>query len=312
MNAVVGASCKSEWYEIYFKYWALGIFGALGYHFLLSILGFFGYDLVYFQIKEMDVPSRALGAFGQPNQLAVFSVLACWVASHLFLHRKLTIWTLGFVSAVAASLLVFSFSRAGIMCAALLGALLCVRPSWFSEHEIKKIRWFGIAFIGMGLVAYVLREPASLLISHIQAVDVSSDLLNRSTSNQSRIEQFNDGLAMGWTHPWLGVGYGRYPEVRFFDLIGQMSEANVTYPHNLLIHVFSEFGFFGISLIIAVIFWVAYLFFSSRFCLKKIRGGGFIIGWLLVMFVYSMVEFPRMYLFFLLPTMLLFSVLLQG
>lgn len=313
LDGVVVPALQDEQWAVGFDYVSLGVLFALVYHLALSIMGLFGCDLVYFDILPMDVPARAFGAFGQPNQLAVFSVLACWAASRLYMRRKLSGWLLSAVYVAATLLLVISFSRAGILCAAVLGIMLCIRSVWLSTEEGKIIRVLGVAFVGMAVAAIVLSEPARIAIETLHPEGISGvRFADRGTSNQSRIEQAVDGLAMGWSHPLLGVGYRRYAEVRFFDLRGALSESNVVYPHNLLIHLFAEFGFVGVFLVLGVFFWALRGGIRHREVCGVGGLGNFLMGCLLVLCLYSMVEFPLMYLFFLLPFVFCASLLTRG
>lgn len=283
--------------------WSYGVLLAFGYHFCVTAMGFWGFDLVYFQVRPMDVPWRALGAFGQPNQLGVFSVLTLLVASYLFWRRKLAIglWAVAYVCVIV--LVALTFSRAAMLCAAALG-LVCVGCALRSSGaRVRSLRWLGVACMALALVAFVLGNPVRNLIAGMQPSSVSESVMNRAGSNLSRMEQLADGAALGFSHPWLGVGHKRYAEARLFELQGPLLEPNVGYPHNLIIHLFAEFGFSGLLWTFGMLMWFAWQKFRHRDLLHGGVGVPLMVGWVLVMLLYSMVEFPLMYLFFLLPTL---------
>lgn len=312
LDVVIQNFCFSGDGVVRLHAWSYGILAAFGYHFALTIMGLFGYDLVYFQIRPMDVPWRALGAFGQPNQLGVFSVLVLLVASHLFSHRKLSAWALGVVYLGVTALVVMTFSRAALMCSIVLGGAVLLRACWLPKDKAGSYRQLGSALIGMVAVAIVLQEPAQGLVEHIHSGQNSAEVMDRVISNQSRIEQIRDGAALGWAHPWLGVGYRRYAEARLLELTGPLSEPNVSYPHNLFIHLFSEFGVSGFILFVGVCVW----FLVAVMRRKSVGGVGaghlLMWGWLSVVLLYSMVEFPLMYIFFLLTSLAFLSILSKG
>lgn len=288
--------------------WSYGVLAAFGYHFALTLMGLLGYDLVYFQVRPMDVPWRAIGAFGQPNQLGVFSVFTLLVASHLFLHRKLRSWALGVVYLGSTALVVMTFSRAALLCATVLGCAVLVRGLVLPNTKAGSHRLLGGALIGMAAAAVALQGPAQDLMESIQSGVSSATVMDRVVSNQSRLEQIKDGAALGWAHPWLGVGYRKYAEARLLELTDPLSEPNVSYPHNLLIHLFSEFGFPGLILLAGVSVWLIFEVVRRRrvvpASIQLLACGG-----LVIVLLYSMVEFPLMYLFFLLPTLATVSIL---
>lgn len=292
----------------YLDAWAYGVLVAFFYHFCLSILGFFGYDIVYFEVRPMDVPWRAFGAFGQPNQLGVFSVLVVLTAGYLFARRKLPIWVWWSVFVAACAVVVMTFSRAALMCAGGLGVVALIGGFWSRSADHRAYRQLGVALIGMCAVAAALHGPAKQLVDRIHASPQAAAVMDRTVSNQSRVEQMRDGALLGWDHPWLGVGYRGYAEARLLDLKGPLSEPNVSYPHNLLIHVLAEFGVAGLLLVVGAVAWFLLQRKRDHERVEEGRAGMLMGGWLTVMFLYSMVEFPLMYLFFLLPTLTFASV----
>ncbi len=102
--------------------------------------------------------------------------------------------------------------------------------------------------MALALVAFVLGNPVRNLIAGMQLVE-SLGVSHESSGVEplASMEQLANGAALGFSHPWLGVGHEKVmPRRACLNCRGLYWSPNVGYPYNLIIHLFAEFGFSGL------------------------------------------------------------------
>ena len=153
---------------------------------------------------------RIFSAFGQPNALAAFLVMALPFAVVLAVQPDPRLWLLGRVAAplVLAGLLL-TMSRGGYLAlavAAVTTVMLAIR------HIPRQV--IGRAAIG-GLVAVVLLAAIPVTRPVVtDVVDRASSIAGPvDSSNDKRLDLWRVGVAIAGDHPWFGAGHESYPDL---------------------------------------------------------------------------------------------------
>ncbi len=294
--------------------WAIGISIAGLFQALAAIALWRGKAIVPSGLMDAVTPERAYGAFGQPNQFGVFSVL-CAVAMLYLTRRRLLPQSL-----FAAAWLTFAIvCAASGSRAALLVWLLLVVVHLFDTLKGNRVLTWPKLTRGAGLWAML---AVFFLVQLLWAargtwlpffgvgVDGWESALVRADHFSTRSEQYRDAWLLFLERPFLGHGFEQFASARFQLLSGSMAEPQSTHTHNLITNALVEFGLVGgIPVVIGVlgIFWgsVQSLVASG----SDDAESRLLAVWALGLLGYSMVEYPLNYTFFLYALLLVVAFL---
>jgi O-antigen ligase len=282
---------------------AAGLTAALAVNFVALCFELAGWQFHATGLFANPFNGRASGLLGQPNLLAAFAVMAWCGAHYLWWRQKLPAAAHVLASACLACILAASASRSGNL-AWLLAFGLAVLG--LRGLQPRRVGW---GLLGLALLLVVGAQAAWSLGGLVEyfAVDGSGVKLVR-LGREGRSELWRDSLQLIALHPFAGVGWRDFSAARFSELSGPMMEPNMGHAHNLLLNLAVELGLIGALLVLVPVGWALW---------AGIRGGTrraaaphqrLVAALLAVMLVYSMLEFPLWYLFFLLPFALLLGL----
>jgi O-antigen ligase len=271
--------------------WALGLLIALVLNGAEVLVERNGWQVYIDTFVPRAAGARTSGLFGQPNQLAVFAVMA-WCAGHyLWLRGKLpgalylcTAAVVGLISAGAAS-------RAGTLL--LLGATglawLALR-SHARRREGQRLLLGAVAlFVLMELVWAVSTTSAGLATTVLRA------------DTASRTEMLRHAFQLAAMHPLSGVGFGNFSAARWTELSGPLMHPNSGHAHNVVAHLAAELGVIGAAVLLLPLAWCVLR--CARIAARRgvTPEQFFVAAVVLVLSGYSLFEYPLWYTFFLLP-----------
>ncbi|MDO9005912.1 MAG: Wzy polymerase domain-containing protein [Aquabacterium sp.] len=293
-------------------YWCMGVVGAMLFQAAIVWLGVFGKDFVHGSLVDLPIPLRAFGAFGQSNQLGVFSVLTLACVYHLFLRHKITesvVWICVAISAVNCAL---SYSRSALVVWLVL-ALVAAIPLWrFRQADEFSGKYWRVylttcaLFISIQLLNFMMP-----LMPAIAGIEGGQSALTeaRSFSSNARWEQIRDSMQLIGRYAYYGVGYEGFAGVRLKELGTSLMEPETTVPHNILFQLFVDFGLIGAAIGLWLTFSVFNAVRSIAFSWKGYSPVQLLaMQWVVGLYVYSMFEFPLLYSYFLLPFMMMIGV----
>jgi O-antigen ligase len=137
----------------------------------------------------------------------------------------------------------FSFTRAAWVATALVVPIAL--GVWAVWHGLRKGLAMAGGILGIVVVSVVASGAATNWTRHL--VSVTEE---RNASNLERLNRWSAALEMARTHPWIGVGYGAYPDVyRIYRRKAIVTE-QVFYRmgvHNELLRLLAETGVVGFS-----------------------------------------------------------------
>ncbi|MCL6472819.1 MAG: O-antigen ligase family protein [Firmicutes bacterium] len=188
------------------------------------------------QVVTASEPVTRISSFcSNPNALAAWLLITIPLTLALFLGRKISALSFTILSGMQAMALLLTFSRAGIMVAAIASALLILlsAPSGFAFA--KRVYLLIAISVVFGLLAYLF-----LFNSHSGLPDrFSISLAGRESAWSASWNYF-------LKHPFTGVGFGVSQET-ILNPIGWSATA-----HNCYITVLSEIGLVGFLLFIGL------------------------------------------------------------
>jgi hypothetical protein len=281
--------------------WSFGVLVALALNFVDVLAERQGWHLYIYIWAPRPAPVRAEGFFGQPNQLAVFSAIAMLAAHYLWMRGRLPAVVHAACAFATGLLIAGSASRAG----AIIWLAAIVASAWVLRGRVERQRGWALLAVGTALfvaahIAWRLTGPESAAALPV----IRNDTLGR-------IELWRDSWALVKLHPWAGVGYGNFLAARWNELSTSLFEPAANHAHNIVAQLAVELGVFGALATLLPIGWALWhgLNAISRRGVAPERFLSAAVALALAM--YSLVEFPLWYMFFLLPFALMLGLIEQ-
>jgi hypothetical protein len=271
--------------------WSMALLAALMLNLAAALAERQGLHLYVYQWGWRNPPDRAEGLLGQPNQLAVFAVLASVAAHYLWMRGKLPSIGHVLVALSSAMLIAGSVSRAGALLwivAAVLSALS------LRGHPRRVVGWrllaIGAVLLVVAQFVWPLLDPPD---SHVMKV--------LRGGARGRIELLRDSWELIRRHPLTGVGYGNFMAARWTELSSSLFEPAANHAHNFVAELGAELGVIAATLVLLPLGWALW-----RCVIGVTRRGVapeqfFAATTALVLAGYSLLEYPLWYTFFLLP-----------
>jgi O-antigen ligase len=242
-------------------------------------------------------PGRVWANLGQHNQLADYVTLGLISAAYLYTTGRLRLrW-----AAAAALVLTYILSLTGSRTSwvYLAGLIGLSAGFWWFERSAANRRL--LVFLVACLPAFVVLPWLLGLIvpgAQLDAVTATERLGAEVFALEERPRIWKVALMMFADSPVFGVGFREFGWHHFL-LNVQMPEPRVhgfvDHAHNLLLHVMSEFGLVGLTLLLAFAgLWIAGLVRQPR-----APANWWLWAAALVVAVHSMLEYPLWYTFFL-------------
>ena len=273
------------------KAWSYGLLVALLLNGLAVLAERNGWQVYLYRLIPREGGERTLGLFGQPNQLAVFSVMAWCAGQYLWMRGKLGNLLLLGTAAVVGLNDAGAASRAGAILF-VLSTLL----GWLAMRQHSR-RSAGHRLLIAGLVVFLAMHW--WWSSTTGAGSVASTVMRSETS--LRIELLRDGFALAGLHPLTGVGFGNFAAARWQELSWPMGEPVSGHAHNVIAQLTAELGILGALLLLLPAAYVLLRCLRVAMSLGATPEQFFVAGLLLVLGGYSLTEYPLWYTFFLFP-----------
>lgn len=258
-----------------------------------------------FPIMGLVTPGRALGNFGQPNQLATLFVLALVASrarSELTGKRRSAALAAGLALAFGAGV-AWTGSRTGLV-------NLCIVCVWIAtvswrDKDARIHALLGLAGWVLGFVVHwaAAQWGHSTLFAEVR-------LHSGSDVSASRLAVWRDALSMIAAAPWTGVGWGQFSRAWSLSVLPHRSSAPFDHTHNLPLQLAVELGLPAALFILGLLAWI---FWTTRLSAADKSGRGGVIHrcvtmMLAVLGFHSLLEYPLWYVSFLLPAAFLLGV----
>lgn len=285
---------------------AAGLLAALLLNFVALAIELAGWQIQGLALVASPFTGRASALVGQPNQLATFAVMAWCAAHYLWWRGSLPAWAHGLASVLVAALLASSASRAGslVWLLAFVLAVLGLRAQ-ADGRTGRRLLWLAaLVYVG----AQLAWGPGGLA-AYFMAGDVNGAVTSIiRQGREGRPELWRDSLQLIAQRPLFGVGWRNFSAARWSDLSTPMLEPNMGHAHNLALNLAVEFGIVGALFILVPLVWALWHVVKAALRLRVLAHDWFVGALLSVIFVYSMLEFPLWYTYFLLPFVLLLGL----
>lgn len=257
-----------------------------------------------FQLREaapwmvtMPFPRRPGGNLAQPNHLATLLVMALASACYLKALSRIG-WTV--LAALALLMLVgvaMTESRTGVLAALCLSAWLSLAPG---KLRTRSSRWFGFTMAVATVILFALWPHFYRAVMGDVAV-VSEGIERLATSGRDpRVIIWSQLLDASMLKPWLGWGFLNTAEAHHAVSHLDGFSMPLTYSHNLVLDLVLWLGW-PLALLVSGcgLYWL----------ITRIRAVDSSLGWfgfglLLPLLLHSLLEFPFVYAYLLLPSML--------
>lgn len=255
-----------------------------------AILSAQGLELVLYRVVQSVPAARSGGMFGQPNEFGVFCLLALLGWRYLFHQERVPPVIYYAVCIVAFFGVAASGSRAALVVWLGVSVLeyLCIqghvgerRDFWFRQvlFLAAQVFWLIVLRWGEG------------------EVDPSAGVLRGDYG--ARYEQYRDAFILASENPWLGIGWGRVAEVRFFEMNNTVMEPNAAHFHNFITNLYVELGVGGGVVGVLLICGVWQVCLKSKATSNEKDEHVFVASFLLGVLIYSLFEYPLWYIYFL-------------
>lgn len=265
---------------------------------LIQVLAIDLRPFAMYMVIEGQTGVRPFANLAQPNQLALllcFGLASLWWLNQ---HRKISnLWSF-FLALVLIFGLTLTQSRIGWI---ILPIFVLFSGSGAFGKERKNIGWL-LCLLGIYvLMTWNLPEISSRLGYS------SGSVAERIGGRSERTVLSEQALEMIRSHPWLGVGWGKFGAHQVAIGADYSPSTYAEHSHNIVLNFAAELGlpftvfFFGLILI-----WLGKLCLSKQFRQETFVGYAFFF--FAAVLVHSLVEFPLWYTFVLLPTGLLFGI----
>jgi len=254
-------------------------------------------------IARTSLPGRAIGNMRQPNHVAMLLCWSCVAVLWLGARRSLNQLQSTALLSIFAFAIVLTASRT-----ALLGLLLLA--VWgLADRGLPKSMRRTLALLMPLLLAASWLLTSSLLANGQPAIG-AAQRLSEGAASPARAHLWHTVLALIKHHPWLGVGWGDFNLAWTLTPFDRRSPAPFDHTHNLALQLLVELGLpLGLG-VLALLLWSIRLLIGS---LRSAVGDEAIAlrcaaMMLALVGLHSLLEFPLWYMYFLLPSALLWGI----
>ncbi|NAR47102.1 hypothetical protein GPS60_05495 [Acinetobacter haemolyticus] len=254
--------------------------------FLNSIIMF----LQYFNVNNMFVlehsgMKRFYGNIGQPNHISTLFLMGVVSLLILYKRKKISFLSLYILSIYLTFFIFLTGSRAGLLTFFILIMIGSI---------LQNNRKFDTLFFGSLILIY-------MFFSYSFSVNSRNNLkVIESSVSDSRLILWKDSISSVIENPWLGYGVNGVRTSRLFSSLN--FKVSYVSSHNIFIDFFLWFGVIGGLL---CIIYGLYLFIKIYKDRKNCYG---ILLFLTPFIVHSLLEYPFRYLYFLILTIPIFSL----
>jgi O-antigen ligase len=260
-----------------------------------AILQHYGIHTIFDAVIVSSAGGGIIGNLGQPNHFGCYDAMALMSLAYLYARGKLH-WMIA--TAIALPLL-YVGALSGSRAMWLYIVALPLLAGWLhSRSKSDGSRKLIIFTLSLAIGFLIAQWIGTLPFFHHTATTSGQRLVAESQVSSSRLEHWRAAWWAFKEAPVLGAGWGRFPWHHFLyqaqhaDLI---LEELFNHTHNILFQLLAETGLAGTALLIAGAFlWISRIR-SADYPLES----WWLLGLLTVIGLYSMVEFPLWYSFFL-------------
>lgn len=239
---------------------------------------------------------RPSGNLAQPNLQATLLLMGTVALALLWSMRRLWTWLAAVLLVFLSFALVLTESRAGVLGAAGIGALVLWRGAalhWAKGRRAVLLWW------GLLPAFWWLREPlnAGLLLQPARELGLGVDNV--------RLVLWRQMLSAIGQSPWWGYGWNQTPVAQKFGVVAAPGEWTIDFSHNVTLDLLAWFGVpLGSALFGLVVWWVLRCGWRLRDRTQLL-----LLCIALPVLTHSLVEFPFAYSFFLFPVACVFGAL---
>lgn len=237
---------------------------------------------------ELGPGARPSGNLAQPNLLATLVVMGVVATGLLWHQARLRAWQALALLAYLSFALVMTESRAGLLSAACVSALVLLHPKTFGRAS----NWRAIAVWWLLLAVFrwswaPLNEL--LLLQSARQVHIGVDSV--------RLVLWAQILSAILQRPWAGYGWNQTPVAQKSGVEAAPGAWPTDYAHNVVLDVIAWFGIpVGLVLVGCVVWWLARAAWRIKNATELL-----LFCFAVPVLVHSMLEFPFAYAFFLFP-----------
>jgi O-antigen ligase len=286
---------------------ALGLVLALGVNFTALLLELAGWHLHALTLFPSPFLGRASALVGQPNQMAIFAVMAWCAAFYLWWRGRLPAWAHALASVLVACLVSTAGSRSGSLAWLLaLGLAMLALRGHADQRAGRRLLWLAVAVFAAAQAAW---GPGGLA-GHFLSSDAGSGAVTSIVreGREGRLELWRDSLQLIASHPWFGVGWGNFSAARWSELSTPLLEPNMGHAHNLVLNLAVELGIPATLLVLLPFGWALWRAVRAGLRPNAPASAWLVASLLLVLSTYSLLEFPLWHAHFLLPFALLLGL----
>jgi len=224
---------------------------------------------VYLVIRQITDPSYnaiypvrpgaySSGFFGHYNDGANFLLGASFLlaGAGFFGNESRSVrWLWSMTALVALGSVHFTHSRSGLLSGAVAAGLFCIFSLIHAKRHHPK--WFGPLLLGLPLLAFVIVGLLFQGWMSAQNIRAESAGVGDVLSNAIRLHLWGIALSCVGLHPWIGGGSRSYSweSNQFWDFNAHgWQQLRPEYPHNEFLQALTDYGAFGLLLLIALIF----------------------------------------------------------
>jgi O-antigen ligase len=286
---------------------AWGVLAALALNAVVVVLGWAGYEPLFFDIYPAPVLPRAVGLIGQANHLGALAVLG--LSAAFFLHATRRLPLSGLWGAVIAVAVVVTSTSSRV--AWLQGMVALALTAWWGRRRDLATGLRPVNLVAIAVFFIAAQAGWLALSARLAPAAIDNAAVFTRNADAGRTEMLRDAYAMWLKHPVLGVGHGNYAAARLHELDTPMRHANVDHAHNLFAQAMAEWGTLGLAIIVALV--CGLLLVVWRRARDPLAGPEELMAatWLLCLLTHSQLEHPLWFMHFLLPLALLVGLLRQ-
>jgi Virulence factor membrane-bound polymerase, C-terminal/O-Antigen ligase len=268
---------------------------------LASFMQYFELANSWALIPYISERGRAFGFVRQPNHQAMLLVICCHVLIYQYKQSKITGWIFGMIIMWMSAGVLMTGSRTGFF---LLLSALVWAGFGVKKHDQKRV----LISIATAMAAIAI----TVLILYATQRYYSYDFYATQKLSQTSREGFGvrallweQSIKLILEYPMLGVGIIRYPSLFFLSGAAVETKVLMTNAHNILLQLAIEHGIIVLTYVICVAIFVMRKLGSGMSIFPETRMS---LGIVFSLLIYSMVEFPLWYSYFLIPAMVFLGI----